>query len=170
MRGGCGELRRSETVYCVTLLDLMYVLTMNRFLATSVLAGTLTFTASAMQPKADFSPIEADDKLLNGLEIVFQSTPPFGKEFTRASIKLADERGPEIIHAIMARSHKWHDEEGLVYVVLIDMLPREPALKILRQYQHSKQESQWIWAGDFITEFGISGKDPAAIRREATEK
>jgi len=80
----------------------------------------------------------------------------FGDTFWRASKRLADKRGSAIIHAVMARCEKWHGEEGMIFMPLVSLVPRESALKVLHQYESSKRESDRIWAGEFITEFDMS--------------
>lgn len=88
----------------------------------------------------------------------------FGETFWRASKRLADERGTTIIDAVMVLSRKWKDEEGLVYVPLVALLPRSKAIEVLHRYQHSKRESDKVWAGEFITEFGMSDTKAAVAK------
>jgi len=130
---------------------------MNRTLLAALFA-TLSWqpVASAQQTRPDVNRLKADANLLNQLQNVFMSTPQFGDKFWRESKRLADERGPEIIHAIMVRSRTWHGEEGLIFVPLLALLPRARALKLLKQYEHSKRESDRIWAREIQTEFEAS--------------
>jgi hypothetical protein len=86
--------------------------------------------------------LKVDGKLLDELQKVFMSTPQFGDKFWRESKRLADERGPEIIHAIMVHGRTWQGEEGLIFVPLVALLPRAPTLKLLKQYEQSKRESK----------------------------
>ncbi|GEM_PF-2517289 len=122
----------------------------------------------------DPKTLSADFKRLDALRRVFAETQAhgdqFGDAFWRASKRLADERGPAVLHAVMARSEEWRGgEEGLVFVPLVSLLPREATLKILRQYQSAKGESARIWAGEFITEFGMSDTREA-VRKYSSKK
>ena len=122
----------------------------------------LPFTALAQQPKPEPERLKADATQLDQLQKVFMSTPQFGEQFWHASKRVAGERGPAIIHAIMIRGRTWQREEGLVFVPLVALLPREPTLKLLKQYEHSKRESDRIWAREFQTEFEASDTQEAA--------
>lgn len=101
----------------------------------------------------DRKTLQEDEKRLDALQRLFEETKdsPSGQEFFRASKRLADERGPNIIHAIMERATAWQDMDDLVFVPLVALLPREPTLKLLHQYQHSKRDSDRRWAGEFLT-------------------
>jgi hypothetical protein len=90
------------------------------------MAFSLLF-AAAEQPKRDDERLNVDAARLDRLQQVFMSAPAFGDRFWRESKRLADERGPEIIHAIMARSRTWRGEEGIVFIPLVSLLPRETA-------------------------------------------
>ena len=89
---------------------------------------------------------------LDHLQKVFASTPQFGEQFWRESKRVADQSGPQIIHAVMQRSKKWHDEEGLVFVPLVALLPRKAALKLLHQYERSSDSASRTWAHEFLIE------------------
>jgi hypothetical protein len=130
---------------------------MNRtLLVTLQLTISLAFAASAQQPKPNADQLKADATRLDQLQKVFESTPQFGDKFWRESKRLADQRGPEIIHAIMIRGRTWQGEEGLIFAPLVALLPRDPALKLLKHYEQSKRESDRIWAREMQTEFEAS--------------
>src|SRR5947207_892370 len=118
---------------------------MNRTLLTALFVTlALVFVAPAQQTQPNADRLKADAKLLEQLQKVFIETQArndqFGNTFWHASKRLADERGPEIVHAIMVRGRTWHGEEGLIFVPLVALLPRAPTLKLLKQYEHSKRE------------------------------
>ena len=95
---------------------------------------------------------------LDHIERYCRQTNCFSDErFWRESARVARQASPEIVHAIMLRSRKWRDEEGLLYVPLVAFLPRRPTMKILRHYQRSAWEMERIWAGEFITELDEPG-------------
>ncbi|HEY5894941.1 MAG TPA: hypothetical protein VIT91_17110 [Chthoniobacterales bacterium] len=134
------------------------------------------FAAAAVlyaSDKPDPETFSTDSKRLDALMQVFSETQArgdqFGNAFWRASKRLAEERGTDIIHAVMERSQKWQGEEGLIFVPLVALLPREAALKILHQYQRSKRESESVWAEEFITELDMSDTKEA-VRKYSMEK
>ena len=75
----------------------------------------------------------------------------------------------EIIHALMVHSAKWKGEEGLIFVPLVALLPRKAALKVLHQYQHSKRQSERIFANECITEFEMEDTE-AAVKEYSGKK
>jgi hypothetical protein len=89
---------------------------------------------------------------LDHLQKVFASTPQFGEQFWRESKRVADQSGPQIIHAVMQRSKKWREEEGLVFVPLVALLPRKPALELLHRYERSSESAYRTWAHEFLIE------------------
>jgi hypothetical protein len=89
---------------------------------------------------------------LDRLQKVFASTPQFGEQFWRESKRVADQSGPQIIHALMQRSKRWHEEEGLVFVPLVALLPRKPTLDLLHQYERSPDPASRTWAHEFLIE------------------
>jgi hypothetical protein len=103
------------------------------------------------------SDLEADLKRLEALETVFVETQAvdqqFGDTFWLASKKLAEERGVEVLHAVMERSKNWEGEGGLVYVPLVALLPRESAVQLLKKYQEGADKAQKLWAGELLIEF-----------------
>jgi hypothetical protein len=125
------------------------------FLAALFVAASFAF-AAAEQPKQDRGRVTADAKALDRLQKLSMATPEFGDKFWRESKRLADERGPEIIHAIIVRSRTWRGEEGLIFVPLVSLLPRGPTLKLLKAYERSRFKSERIWAEEFQTEFEAS--------------
>jgi len=70
----------------------------------------------------------------------------------RESKAIADRTGPQIIHAVMYRARRWHGEEGLMFVPLIDLLPRGDTVKILKHYEQSTRESDRLYAHEFLIE------------------
>lgn len=135
--------------------NVISVFYMSRRLISLIATFSLAFPALALRPKPDLERLKGDRMRLDELQRVFVSTPQFSQQFWRASKRLADERGPEIISAVMARAQMWRGEEGLIFVPLVSLLPRGPTLKVLQQYQRSKRKSDRIWAGEFITEFDM---------------
>ena len=75
------------------------------------------------------------------------------QRYWRESLKVARRTDPGIVHAVMLRSRKWGDEEGLIYVPLLALLPRPAVTKILREWEQSKRELDRIWAHEFLVEF-----------------
>ena len=139
------------------------------FLASAFCIFTVSSPLAADQP--DQKALSADFKRLDALVRVFTETQAhgdqFGETFWRASKRLADERGPAIIDAIMVLSRKWQGEEGLVYVPLVALLPRDKALEVLHRYQHSKRESDKLWAGETIAEFDMEDTKAAVAKYSA---
>jgi hypothetical protein len=93
-----------------------------------------------------------DAKRLDQLEKAFAANPQLDDAFRRSSRRVAAERGPGIIRAVMERSRNWSDNEGLIFVPLLASLPRNDSLRILNRYEKSKVESDRLWAGEFLTE------------------
>ena len=93
-------------------------------------------------------------KELDHLEQSCMRTDCFSDQrYWRESLKVARRTDPGIVHAVMLRSRKWRDEEGLVYVPLLALLPRPAVTKILREWEHSKRELDRVWAHEFFVEF-----------------
>jgi len=94
---------------------------------------------------------------LDHLEATFraeqQKNAQFGEHFWRESKLVANRNSPAIITALMLRARTWTDEEGLIFVPLVSLLPRKAALDVLRAYEHSPRDSDRAWARDYITEF-----------------
>jgi len=102
---------------------------------------------------------------LDRLERMFASSrDPLGVPLWRESKRVADRNGPDIVGAVLQRSRKWQGEEGLFFVPLVALLPRQPTLKLLRAYQRSPHELEHVWAGEFITEFDMSDTKKAVRR------
>lgn len=131
------------------------------FLAALFAAILLQSIGHTQISKPNPEQLKADAKRLDQLQKVFTSRPQFGDQFGRDSKRLADERGPEIIHAIMVRGRAWPGEEGLIFEPLVALLPRAPTLKLLKQYEHSKRESDGIRAREMQTEFEASDTQEA---------
>ena len=125
---------------------------MRTLAATLLLAAVGTLLAA---PKPSSDAMRRYTRELDRLERLAYSIG-FDERFWRESKRVADRSGPEIVHAVLPRSHSWEGEEGLIFVPLVALLPREPTLKLLRQYQRSPHELERIWAGEFITEFDMS--------------
>jgi hypothetical protein len=100
-----------------------------------------------LNPAAGISSgeVAADSRHLSQLERTFVRSQNRGEEsmegFVLASRRLAEERGIEIIHAVMSRAKNWKGEEGIVFAPLIEFLPRRPPLQLLRNYQQSRHTS-----------------------------
>lgn len=147
---------------------------MNRTLLTALFATLLlALGALGQPPRLSADRLNADAKLLDELQKVFTETQArddqFGDAFWRASKRLADERGPEIVHAIMVRGRTWEGEEGLIFVPLVALLPRAPTLKLLKQYEHSERESDRVWARELQIEFEADDTQ-AGVRKYSESK
>jgi hypothetical protein len=106
--------------------------------------------------EADPKRLKTDNARLDELQTFLQSRPGFDAQFWRASRRAAEERGPEVIHAIMLRARTWRGEEGLVFVPLVALLPRDATRKILNEYGRSKRKSDRLYAREFQTELDSS--------------
>jgi hypothetical protein len=127
---------------------------MKRTLLIALFAAlVLPFAALGQQTNPDAARLKADAKELDHLQKFFTTTPQFGGRFWRESRRVADERGPVIIHAIMVRGRTWRGEEGLIFLPLVALLPRDATLKLLKQYERSKRETDRVWAREFQVEF-----------------
>jgi hypothetical protein len=121
-------------------------------------------SALATQPPSP-EAMRRYEQELDRLERMFASSPdPLGVPLWRESKRVADRNGPDIVAAVLQRAGKWQGEEGLFYVPLVALLPRQPTLKLLRAYQRSPHELERIWAGEFITEFDMSDTKKAVRR------
>jgi hypothetical protein len=93
-----------------------------------------------------------------------QKDDQFGNHFWQESKRVAASEGPKIIFAIMVRGRKWTGEEGLIFVPLVSLLPRDAALATLHELEHSHRESDRTWAREFLTEFEASDTKAAVLR------
>src|SRR6266478_10185749 len=118
----------------------------------------LASVAFAETPKSTKEQLKQDLARLDGLMKASMKGPPptftvFNKEYWLESKRVAAQTGPRIIPAIMERATTWSQgEEGLLFVPLVAFLERKPTLKLLKEYQHSKRESDRIAAKDFLIE------------------
>lgn len=123
--------------------------------------------------KPDEATLAADLKRITTLKEVFFATQAkgeqFGDEYWRASKRLAEERGPIIIHAVLEDSKSWKGEEGLIYLPLVALLPREEAVKLLKQYQNGSDQQLKLWAGEFLIEFDASDVKEAVGKYQAEQ-
>ncbi len=90
------------------------------------------------------------------LEIVWAANDSgdIGEEkFIRASKEIADRHGIALITPVMKRAKEWKGEEGLIYALMIALLPREDATRELKKYQQKEGTPEAIWAGEYLTEF-----------------
>ena len=124
---------------------------MRNLLVASLCLATPALAASTTPSPERMRKLSAEVRLL---ENVFMLTPQFGDQFWRQSKRVADRSGPEIIHAVMHRSRRWRGEEGLIFVPVVALLPRKPALELLRQYKRSPAYE--TWAHEFIIELDAS--------------
>jgi hypothetical protein len=78
----------------------------------------------------------------------------FGEHFWRESKHVGERTGPNVIAAILpyATKRNWTGEEGLIFVPLVAMLPRQQTLVILRAYERSRFEPEHILGREYLTE------------------
>ncbi len=128
-----------------------------RYALVLLLACLMTAPAQAQIPKPSAEQMRRFTRELDQLEKTFFDTQrqgqQFGDRFWRESKRVADRNGPDIIAAIMLRGRKWRGEEGLIFSPLVDLLPRERTLAILRAYQRAGRPSDRVWAREFMIEF-----------------
>ena len=142
---------------------------MKRALLAILLAAlALPLTASGQQSKPNPERVKADVKRLDQLQKVFASTPEFDDRFMRESRRLADERGSEIIHAIMVHGRTWQGEQGLIFVPLVVMLPRAPTVALLKEYERSKRKSDRHWARELQMELELEADNEIARKYPTT--
>jgi hypothetical protein len=80
----------------------------------------------------------------------------FTQEFWILSDEVAQKHGIAVIDRVMERSKKWQGMEGLIYVPMLALLPRKEAVAKLKEYESGTDESNKLWAGEFLIEFEIS--------------
>ena len=128
-----------------------------RVVATSLLAWLAVSSAYAGIPAPSPEQMRHYTSELDKLEKTFfadrRKGDQFGEHFWRESKRVASRNSPDIITAIMVRARKWTDEEGLIFVPLVSLLPRKAALDVLHAYERSPRDSDRAWASDYITEF-----------------
>ena len=96
---------------------------------------------------------------LEQLEKSFSDTAladQFSDRFWRASKRVADRNGPDIIAAVMLRGRKWRGEElrhAIIFMPLVHLLRRDRATAILRAYERSGREPDAMLAEEFMTAF-----------------
>ena len=88
----------------------------------------------------------------------------FTWDYWLVSGSIAEKHGLALIPIVMERSKTWKGEEGLIYVPMLALLPRDESTKALKIYQEGKDERLAMWAGEFLTEFDMSDT------KEAVEK
>ncbi len=97
---------------------------------------------------------ETPDEAIIRLETEWsKGSGSFTKEFWKFSSVLGRKHGTAVIAPIMERSKKWKDEEGLIYVPVLALLPRDETVKILEGYKKGNEEKQKVWVKEFLTEF-----------------
>lgn len=72
--------------------------------------------------------------------------------FWENSRRLAEDYGVAIIPAILDRSEKWEEMEGLIFVAIILSLPPEQALAVLQPEMKSTNPQRALWAQEFVIE------------------
>ena len=143
---------------------------MNRHSCIAMLLLILGSVAHAQVAEPSADQLRSDYQQLDALQKVFATTPQFGDAFWHTSIKLADQRGPDILYALFERAQHWQGEQqGLIFSPMVALLPREKTTKLLHEYQHSKRPADRLWAGEFLADFGMSDTKAgiAHYRKEA---
>ena len=84
------------------------------------------------------------------------SSELFSKPLMRASKRVANTHGVSILPTLMKRAEGWGGEEGLLYLPLVLMLPREHTVQILKSYAAVGSRRQRIWAREFLYEIKSS--------------
>jgi len=120
-----------------------------------------------MPPGRDMARYEAEH-----LQQLCYATACFSDErFWRKSKRVADRAGAGIIHAVLLRGRAWpiESETGLIFVPLIDLLPRAEAAKLLHEYEKSTRASDRLWAHEYLIEFDMFDTKEAVrkLSREA---
>jgi hypothetical protein len=129
-----------------------------RALCITFLAFALVRSAHGDIPKLTAPQLRDYMRELEYLEKTFfadqRKGDQFGEHFWRESKRVADRTGPNIIGAILPHStkRKWTGEEGLIFVPLVSLLPRQQTLAILRAYQRSRREPEQILGREYLTE------------------
>ena len=104
-----------------------------------------------IEPPSD--PIKKNADRLDRLEMAYAANPQLDDALWSLSRRIAKERGPGIIWAVMERSRNWSDNEGLIFVPLLTSLPRNGTLRRLKGYlNRSNVESDRFWAEEFLTD------------------
>lgn len=93
-----------------------------------------------------------------------KGTGSFTWDFWLVSGSIAEKHGVTLIPIVMERSKAWQGEEGLIYVPMLALLPRDEAIKTLKEYQEGKDEQLAMWAGEFLTEFDMSDTKEAVAK------
>jgi hypothetical protein len=131
-------------------------------LSPSARATIVSFVVFALLPVLGLlraeTPREAVDRVWDG----FMHLDPnrgsnnFPREFWKLSKAVAREQGVAVLPPIMARARDWKDEEVLIFVPLVDLLPREQAIKVLNHYKNKGKPWERQAADDFLSEFDMS--------------
>lgn len=101
------------------------------------------------------SDSESPDEAIIRLEKEFEKGKGyFTWEFWQFSGELGKKHGTKLIAPIMERSKKWKGEEGLIYVPVLALLPRQETLKVFEEYK--KDEKFKLWIHEFLVEFDAS--------------
>ena len=93
----------------------------------------------------------------------------FTWEFWKFSGAIGKEHGTNLIAPIMERSKKWKGEEGLIYVPLLALLPREETIKIFRDYENGSDEESKLWVHEFLGEFEMSDTKATVNKYQAEQ-
>ncbi len=119
-------------------------------------------TFAGLPPFPDKGTLAADLRKLDRLIDDFGKTDgSFGLDYAEISLRLADEVGVRILHAVMVKCRAYTGEEPLVFVQLVTFLDRKPTLSLLRRYEKSRLEMERIYAHEFLTEIKMA--DPKAV-------
>jgi hypothetical protein len=135
------------------------------------LLSSLVFTsAQASIPELTTEQLRDYTRELQYLEKTFfadqRKGDQFGEHFWRESKRVADHTGPNIIAAILpyATKRKWSGEEGVIFVPLVAMLPRQQTLAILRAYERSPREPEHILGREYLTELEAEDTEEGVLR------
>jgi hypothetical protein len=109
------------------------------------------------------TPKEAVDRVWNGYMHLDpnRGSNNFPLEFWKLSKAIAREQGVAVIAPIMARAKDWKDEEALIFVPLVVLLPRDQATKALNHYKNDGKPWERQAADDFLSEFDMSDTQEA---------
>ena len=141
-----------------------------RAFAIMLLTFPLLASADANIPKLTPQQLRHYMRELEYLETTFfadqRKGDQFGKHFWRESKRVACRSGPEIIAAILpyATKRNWTGPEGLIFVPLVAMLPRQQTLAILKAYQQSPRESERGVGREYLIELEADDTQEAVRR------
>lgn len=111
--------------------------------------GCIMFSAIG----AEESPKEGIDRMEAAWE---KGRWAFSWDYWLLSGSIAEKHGLALIPLVMERSKEWNGEEGLIYLPMLALLPRDKTVKVLKKYQEGGNEHFALWSGEFLTEFEMS--------------